>query len=356
MKEDYRIDKARWEKIPPDQRIGALIKDAWLDVGISQLDGFMFPSALTDGQRAVVSLWFLTSEVWNGGIWQFFHNSSGSYAKAVVTALVRVGAKHHADLFVKAASLFPNVEVPTDVKRRRKLLKSIPTPKWKRVFDDPFWKLEEKPATKLDRFILDYVEKHREEFFRPSPAELPTQPEAYLAKEAARYRIKRSQVGRKKGEKLHWALIESAWDPFWEISRVNKSMGLVFLNSLSPGLRALLIVDIFNKQVLRMGGGYSCLFFLGHFFDALVEGYRLLDAAPYSRLLTELLSHFPPEIRSPDCRAQKVVQQIVRHEQMTQICATFDKQFKKLLENKSNKIEKYIEQYVNQHPEEFFVD
>ena len=79
MKEDYRIDKARWEKIPPDQRIGALIKDAWLDVGISQLDGSMFPSALTDGQRAVVSLWFLTSEVWNGGIEQFFHNSSGSY-------------------------------------------------------------------------------------------------------------------------------------------------------------------------------------------------------------------------------------------------------------------------------------
>ena len=58
MKEDYRIDKARWEKTPPDQRIGALIKDAWLDVGISQLDGSMFPSALTDGQRAVVSLWF----------------------------------------------------------------------------------------------------------------------------------------------------------------------------------------------------------------------------------------------------------------------------------------------------------
>ena len=132
-------------------------------------------------------------------------------------------------------------------------------------------------------------------------------------------------------------------------------MGLVFLNSLSPGLRALLIVDIFNKQVQK-SGSYSCLFFLGHFFDALEEGYRLLNAAPYSRLLTEFLSHFPPEIRSPDYRAQKVVQQIVRPEQMSPICAAFDKQFKKLLENKSNKIEKYIEQYVNQHPEEFFVD
>ena len=56
-------------------------------------------SEMTDAQRTVYAIYWYESEIMNGGILQFFDNSSGECAPFVSEALSTVGAEKHKALF-----------------------------------------------------------------------------------------------------------------------------------------------------------------------------------------------------------------------------------------------------------------
>ncbi|OYW17810.1 MAG: hypothetical protein B7Z55_11790, partial [Planctomycetales bacterium 12-60-4] len=76
----------------------------------------------------------LDGEIWRGGIYTFFHNSSGDYYQDALRGLTEIGASNWAEFFQKSCRiLFPNGDPPSDTSARRQVL--------------PWW-IEEDHATK----------------------------------------------------------------------------------------------------------------------------------------------------------------------------------------------------------------
>ena len=65
----------------------------------------------------------LEGEVNNGGLHQFFYNSSGDSTSDTINALESIGATVFADILRRAASKFPGNMPPRDTMQRRALMK-----------------------------------------------------------------------------------------------------------------------------------------------------------------------------------------------------------------------------------------
>jgi hypothetical protein len=118
------------------------------------------------GQRALFTTTLLAREVDNGGLFQFFHNSSCMYWRHVLSGLELLGAKEHEQAFATALEVFPGGEPPLDEEERRDML----------------FNLNENDAEKLESgdrrlyagagvestllpFWVAYIKSHPEEFF-----------------------------------------------------------------------------------------------------------------------------------------------------------------------------------------------
>lgn len=79
--------------------------------------------ALSSAEQVVVCVYELEREVNNGGLDQFFRNSSGQYAVETLKALETIGAMSMAEIARTATDLvFPDGNVPADQEARDKLL------------------------------------------------------------------------------------------------------------------------------------------------------------------------------------------------------------------------------------------
>ncbi|WP_299335196.1 DUF4375 domain-containing protein [uncultured Psychroserpens sp.] len=65
------------------------------------------------------------SELINGGIFDFFYNTSGAYAHQVLEAYQAIKADESANLVHEALKSFPELPVPKDILMRRSLMKNI---------------------------------------------------------------------------------------------------------------------------------------------------------------------------------------------------------------------------------------
>ncbi len=63
-----------------------------------------FEPELEGAQRIYVMLWRLQAEIYNGGIWQFFTNSTGAFVPYICDALRAVGADEMAEIMAKAVA------------------------------------------------------------------------------------------------------------------------------------------------------------------------------------------------------------------------------------------------------------
>lgn len=81
--------------------------------------------SLSHPEKVLHHLYWLESEVNNGGFDQFFTNSSGDYALDTPAALAEVGAHHTADLVKKAIDLFPDSSPSRNRQQRVEQLNSI---------------------------------------------------------------------------------------------------------------------------------------------------------------------------------------------------------------------------------------
>ena len=80
---------------------------------------------LSRAEQVFRVIWELEAEVNNGGFHQYFSNSSGDTAFAVVDALKAVGAHHAARIAADANGVFPRSAPPRDRTQRQHLLDSL---------------------------------------------------------------------------------------------------------------------------------------------------------------------------------------------------------------------------------------
>ena len=110
---------------------------------------------LSSAEQVFRSIWDLESDVNNGGFDQYYFNSSGDTAFAVVDALEKVGAQAPARIVAQANSIFPEAIPPTDRDRRQEIL-ALLTPEMEavlQVLDERFTRYPDN----LTDLLFDYV-------------------------------------------------------------------------------------------------------------------------------------------------------------------------------------------------------
>jgi hypothetical protein len=77
---------------------------------------------LSQAEQVFRAIWELEGDVNNGGFDQYFFNSSGDTAFAVVDALKAIGARQIAGIVAQANGIFPSSCPPRDRDKRQALL------------------------------------------------------------------------------------------------------------------------------------------------------------------------------------------------------------------------------------------
>ena len=137
----------------------------------SRMIGPDFEEELTRGERLLHTLFFvMTGEIENGGIHQFFSNSSGDLAEEAKIGLQEIGAKNVLAVLNNASKVFPNGRVPTDRVRRNDILTEREDEEgdalWTRFdgFDREYYRLTRE---ELYPRLLAWVKNHADEFALP---------------------------------------------------------------------------------------------------------------------------------------------------------------------------------------------
>src|SRR5208282_1452441 len=129
---DFRIRQAMVEGMDEAAFFWAVIEPLW---PTAEVDNELKHIALaTPGQRALYVVTLFLREVDNGGLDQFFFNSSGMYAAEICKALRLLGADEQAAAFEQALKFFPGSRVPLDQDDRQAVLKDIPKARRRAMF------------------------------------------------------------------------------------------------------------------------------------------------------------------------------------------------------------------------------
>lgn len=117
---------------------------------------------LTEPQKNFFLNQVFEIEVNNGGISQYFFNSSGQHAHETVESLKVIGAMKIAEILQNAIAIFPKASVPKDDDKRESVLE-----KMEKKGDEIWEKLEEKfyeYPDNLNELNLAYVRKNIDQF------------------------------------------------------------------------------------------------------------------------------------------------------------------------------------------------
>ena len=164
-KKDFRISKSTVQNLDEEALFWAVIKPIWPDNSVE--DELEHISQGTPGQRALYATTLFMREVDNGGLEQFFWNSSGLYSEEVLKGFELLGMHHHAELVRKAFSFFPNGKVPIDWEKREDYLES-------KGYDSKVDQVKEFYSSlndelygeeKLYPYFKKYIETHGKDFF-----------------------------------------------------------------------------------------------------------------------------------------------------------------------------------------------
>lgn len=150
-----------WQQRQPDP-----FRDHWTDL-VHRVhdapDGFY---RLSHPERTYYLVCMLQGEVFNGGIGQFFDNSSGDFYRETLEALEEVGATRcHALLVAAKQVLFPTGDPPRDRAARYAAMPEFPDapdalrPAWdlelERISDE-FYTDPDKLPERLHKYALDH--------------------------------------------------------------------------------------------------------------------------------------------------------------------------------------------------------
>lgn len=378
---EYRVAQQRLISVKAEDRPWAAIEkvwDAYADCSAAQRRTLL--KRLTLGQRAFVALNGLEAEVNNGGIHQFFWNSTGELAEEALAGLQRIGAGGHERLLRKALRLFGNASILRSRRRRQKVLREISEERMEKLFDEPFFELEQRKNTQLDTFRRAYFKKHNEEFVLPEGQE-EEQPKPLAAKQE--YRVKATRTIKLAGEKFQWALVKNLWHIYWQELKAGQEEFRAFLPALSKGQRAVAVLLILKNG--RNCGG------LHHFFryqagaDVLVaeasSALKLLQADRHDEVFAQAIriAGNLPDLNRTVAEQSRLLDKAKEEGDATSIDAarkafraaydarekradeiyesleSVDQRLGDLLASKEHDLDNKVEVYVRTHTEEFFV-
>lgn len=113
---------------------------------------------LTENEKLYWAVGLLELEVYNGGLEQYFFNSSGSYYDYAERGLMALGAVETLNLLRGAkAVLFPATPVPQDTKNRRDAVRDIPA-RWSSrldALDKKYWGDPDGLVSRLQTFARE---------------------------------------------------------------------------------------------------------------------------------------------------------------------------------------------------------
>lgn len=132
---EERIYK-EWYALDPDEKIG--------------------PSVLHPARMAWVLTNAFENETNNGGIGQFFFNSSGDFALETIVSLRLIGSDELAAILTDAVALFPNAQPSSDRKVRWDELDSVDLKSLEEL-DNRFFKVETSMYQRM-RYAMDHPE------------------------------------------------------------------------------------------------------------------------------------------------------------------------------------------------------
>jgi len=122
---------------------------------------------LSPAQRAIHSVYWLMAESDNGGIDQFFWNSTGVLAPEALKGLRLLGARDHAQRLEAIMKCFSGGKPEREHSKRQKQIEW----RWRskeKTIDDEFPGGAMKHT--LEEYLSRYIRAHPDEFFRPSKA------------------------------------------------------------------------------------------------------------------------------------------------------------------------------------------
>jgi hypothetical protein len=119
----------------------------------------------TPGQSAIFAIWWTDSEIGNGGLRQYFQNSTGILAPEAIAGFRLVGWPAVADVLERATRLFPPDTALGDRGERLAALDDL-SPTDFGPLDDAWFELREDDDA-LFRSTAAYIRAHPDEFFEP---------------------------------------------------------------------------------------------------------------------------------------------------------------------------------------------
>ena len=382
-KQDFRISKTSISGVAQREKPWKSIEkaqDAFLVCPSRNLGRFL--KALTPGQRALIAIEVLRSEVCNGGFGQYFWNSSCRLAPEALEGLSLIGATKHAELLSEAiaAGKITRADFLNETARRRKL-KRVQFKTLFEPFDTRFYALEKSTKRNLDALAKAFYEAHQANFNSSEEEFSSTLKAEVTARRVKDYRIKKPKA-KLNPEEFTWKLIEKLWDDYWEELKAGKESFHGFLSLLPGGQRAIIAIDILNKNILQLEG---VLGFVSNttgseiLCEEVRNGYSLLSAKPYLDLWSKWLAQARDLIelatisqklgnqyravrdtKGPEAASEIGKQYITRSRELRDCKQSFevkagkiDQAFKSLLADEKTAIERFISEYVANHPDEF---
>ena len=155
---DFRISRDTVPRWREDELVWAVVEPLWTSM---PSDGQLAHLAqATAGQQALFSTMLFALEVDNGGILQFFSNSSGMYWRNVIAGLQLFGAVEELGALRVACDLFPNAEPPVDQDQRRAVIERITKPRRAEIQDSLA-----SAENSLMPLWVRHIDGHPEDFF-----------------------------------------------------------------------------------------------------------------------------------------------------------------------------------------------
>jgi hypothetical protein len=168
MGKEYRITNTSTQGMDAEDLIWALIEPMWEDLQLDEEEDREVMASMTPGQRGFIAVDWLSKEVYNGGIDQFFRNDTGVLAHEARDGFQMLGCQRFVELLDKVFALFPGGRVPKSREQRQATVADIGAETRKRVFDDfdqTFYKLMDAEDPVVP-YAIRYLEAHPQEFFR----------------------------------------------------------------------------------------------------------------------------------------------------------------------------------------------
>ncbi|WP_047546077.1 DUF4375 domain-containing protein [Psychroserpens sp. Hel_I_66] len=117
---------------------------------------------LSQPEQTFVYIDIFESELLNGGLFDFFYNTSGAYSHEVLEAYDAIGANESAELMSQAIKHFPELPVPKNIFMRRSFMEKLDVSvekKWNAI-EDSFLNSEEDIVS----LLIDYIKTHKSTF------------------------------------------------------------------------------------------------------------------------------------------------------------------------------------------------